>query len=287
MKSFLKFLLGLAGFACVAGIILAIIGLCMGGRPTNIQLRWNGGSPRLVYSDLRGNTVDGKRETHASRPKSAASIAAVGGNTNVGRDGTQIRGLSLDIGAAAVTITRGDAYGLTVMGDARYTDTIDEGIWEIESETDLSTGFTKDTAFHITIPHAVMLDELEISLGAGKLDAAEITCQTADIEVGAGTITLTDFSCINGARFEVNAGSIAVDGTLSGKTRINCALGDAKLTLDRPANYGYDVDCGLGMVRLDGNSFSGLSNDVRHNSDATDFYKINCDVGNVDISFTE
>ncbi|MEG1548951.1 MAG: DUF4097 family beta strand repeat-containing protein [Ruthenibacterium sp.] len=277
MKTFLKFLLGLAGFACVAGIALSIAGFCMGGRITNMELRWNDGRPRIVYSDFNDNApVQDSKNTPVGFVQGA----------DINGDIAEIRGLSLDIDAAVVEIARGSTYSLAVTSGTNYHDKVDEdGIWEIESENNFSNDLHADIVFQITVPSDIVLDEFEVSLGAGELTAYNLACKKADLEAGAGTMTLTDFSCADGARLNVAAGSIVADGTLSGETRIKCALGEVTLNVAQSADYGYDIECGAGSVRIGDNSFSGLAKDMKHNKNAADFYKIDCGMGNVNISF--
>ncbi|MEG0910464.1 MAG: DUF4097 family beta strand repeat-containing protein [Ruthenibacterium sp.] len=285
MKNFLKFLLGLAGFACVVGIAVLIVGFCMGGKPTNIGMRWNGGRPQLVHSDFHDNAPS---QDHANESAGRNQNAILGPVVSAATNGdvTKIRGLSLDIDAAAVTISRGATYTLAVSDNTSYSDHIDEdGIWEIESENNFSSGLNADSVFHITVPDDVVLDELELSLDAGNLTADNLACKKADLEVGGGTMTLTDFSCTDGAQLKVDAGSIDADGALSGKTRIDCALGKVTLKTTQPADYGYDIECGVGSVHIGDSHYSGLAKEVERNKNAKDFYKIDCGMGQVKISF--
>ena len=50
MTKFIKTLLSIAGGCLVLGIILSIVGLCLGGRLTSIRVGWDNG-PRVYYTD--------------------------------------------------------------------------------------------------------------------------------------------------------------------------------------------------------------------------------------------
>ena len=51
MTKFIKTLLSIAGGCLVLGIILSIVGLCLGGRLTSIRVGWDNG-PRVYYLSL-------------------------------------------------------------------------------------------------------------------------------------------------------------------------------------------------------------------------------------------
>ena len=51
MTKFIKTLLSIAGGCLVLGIILSIVGLCLGGRLTSIRVGWDNG-PRVYYTCL-------------------------------------------------------------------------------------------------------------------------------------------------------------------------------------------------------------------------------------------
>ena len=66
MTKFIKTLLSIAGGCLVLGIILSIVGLCLGGRLTSIRVGWDNG-PRVYYTDAFRH-VPGRRLRRSLRP---------------------------------------------------------------------------------------------------------------------------------------------------------------------------------------------------------------------------
>ena len=70
MTKFIKTLLSIAGGCLVLGIILSIVGLCLGGRLTSIRVGWDNG-PRVYYTDAFTDGEFGMFRADASGAPSA------------------------------------------------------------------------------------------------------------------------------------------------------------------------------------------------------------------------
>ena len=65
-------------------------------------------------------------------------------------------------------------------------------------------------------------------------------------------------------------------------------MGDAGIELyGKEQDFDYDVDSGVGEVRIGGNHCSDLGSDIKLDHDAEKEIKIDNGVGDVTISFTE
>lgn len=73
MTKFIKTLLSIAGGCLVLGIILSIVGLCLGGRLTSIRVGWDNG-PRVYYTDAFTDGEFGMFRADASGAPSALSL---------------------------------------------------------------------------------------------------------------------------------------------------------------------------------------------------------------------
>ncbi len=268
MRRFVKFLCSIASACLALGIILTIIGFAMGGRPNNISFDWKHG-PRLVYSEVGNGGANRTEPIETGKNYSAEKSA-------------EIHSLQVDVGGASVVIKNGEQFDLFVTGTNNFTAEIDNGVWEIESDW---SGVASNVTFTVTVPSDFDFDEITLHMGAGTLEAEDLRCKNADIEIGAGKMTLNDFAASGKTDIEIGMGALNFNGSLLGKVNIDCGMGSAKFNLERPATYGYDVDCGIGSVNLDGKSFSGLGVTGHQDIGSANFYGIDCGMGSVNINF--
>ena len=182
------------------------------------------------------------------------------------------------------TVQSGDAWALSTQGGPAYSSTVQNGEWRIASDDNVL--YKSNVRFILTVPSDVELDDLTLEIGAGALTADKLRCKNAVLQIGAGRIELKDFTCTEGSSIDVGLGALSVNGTLTGQTVINCDMGGVDMTLTRPADYGYRIDCGMGSVRVGDTHVGGMGNDASHNTDAETVYTVDCGMGSVDIAFT-
>lgn len=103
----------------------------------------------------------------------------------------------------------------------------------------------------VYLPKNMILDMLNISMGAGLAEVQDINTEKLDIDAGAGKITLTNIS--------------------SKKTNIDGGAG--KLTINNAVLNDLDLDCGVGLTRIAG--------DIRGKS------KISCGVGRTELDLIQ
>ena len=216
MRGLTKFLCSVASTCLAIGIVLSIIGLVMGGKPTNINFKWHNG-PRLVYTDMGRNSGAARTEEIQTGVNYSSEKSA------------EIHSLQLDVGGAAVQIKNGEKFDLLVTGTNSYTAEIDEGVWEIESDWSNLAG---NVTFTVTVPKDFSFEEISLHIGAGTLEASALRCQTADVEVGAGKMTLHNFSASKKSDFEVGMGALNLDGELLGRINIDCGMGSVNLNFE-------------------------------------------------------
>ena len=263
-------LMRLAAVCAVLGITLSVAGFCMGGRLTNIQVRWDHGGPRVEYREMGTDTAslsepaieqitgafgvpddvpepDDIPDVEDQGDIAQSAVAEENGAGHAIPTG-EVRKLKVECewgGASSphVEITTGDAW--SVAGDKSVVFT---------SETDDDDGEWKITAkpkgkkysngnLQITVPSGYPLEELDVDASACTVYIEGIECNKADITVGAGSITLSDFTCREKSDWEIGAGSLYIDnGTLRGTVEIECGMGSVTMDLDRPISVGYDIE---------------------------------------------
>ena len=105
-----------------------------------------------------------------------------------------------------------------------------------------------------------------------------MTAARARVDGGVGSITLNQVR-FEESDFDSGVGKLDVSGQLLGKTNVDCGVGEVELDLSGEVDdYGYNVDTGLGPIKLNGNKISG-----KYNLDAQNQIKVDGGVGSVNI----
>ncbi len=83
-------------------------------------------------------------------------------------------------------------------------------------------------------------------------------------------------------------GSLVLNGKITGKGDIKCGMGSIEMTLGgREEDYGCRATVGMGTVILGSESTGGMGGEMTRRRDAPNFFNIDCDMGSVEIYFTE
>lgn len=288
----------MAGFLLAGALVLGVIGFAMGGRPSanalqpldavgtaTFRAKLNKLSSRFAASS---SSAPASSASAAADTSAADTSAAGAGRRDAAAHGANvpdgdIRALSVDVGAATVYIGSGSGYDLQVEGGPAYTSELANGVWKVR--TDKLTGDRSNVVFRITVPQGTQLQSAQLTIGAGSMYIDTLSCASALLEVGAGKLEAAGLRASGDVQLEAGLGAMTVSGELLGRTQIDCGMGSVKLSLARPASYGYSVSCGMGSVLVDGSRYAGFSSDASHNPDAATFFELNCGMGSVELSF--
>lgn len=152
----------------------------------------------------------------------------------------------------------------------------------------------------IYLPNESNISELDLNLGAGKIDIDKIFVETLLMDLGAGTMTAKEINvyekaAINGGAGNINinsgtinnlnlklgAGNASIQSDLTGSNTLTTGVGKLNLGLSRSKdNYRFDINKGLGNIIL--NDFD-VSEDTLIGDGETKI-KINGAVGNIIIN---
>lgn len=127
--------------------------------------------------------------------------------------------------------------------------------------------------------------EIYISVGAGKADIDSVKADEADISAGAGSIGIRDMD-VGDLSLEVGMGSIAAEGKISGEADIECGMGSINMRLDgSETDYNYNLECAMGSVQIGGNKYSGLASERIVDNGSRVTFDVECAMGAVNIDF--
>lgn len=154
------------------------------------------------------------------------------------------------------------------------------------------------------VPENYNYKEVEIDLGAGALELSNLCAEKASLDVGAGRIVvngaevkkleanvgmgqieLTDI-VVTDFEAEVGMGELLVNGAVQGNIDAECSMGNLELKLEGvQEDFNYELSGAMGNLTLDGQNYSGFSNEKKINNNAKKKMEIECSMGNVTISF--
>lgn len=155
----------------------------------------------------------------------------------------------------------------------------------------------------IYLPNEFNISELDLNLGAGKIDIDKIFVETLLMDLGAGTMTAKEINVnekatinggagniniysgtINNLNLKLGAGNASIESDLTGSNTLTTGVGKLNLGLSRSKdNYKFDISKGLGNIIL--NDFD-ISEDILIGDGETKI-KISGAVGNIIINTAE
>ncbi|MCX4323006.1 MAG: DUF4097 family beta strand repeat-containing protein [Lachnospiraceae bacterium] len=130
--------------------------------------------------------------------------------------------------------------------------------------------------------------EISVTVGAGELLADRITAGTADFEIGAGHLSISELSISGEMDLEVSMGAAEVAGTIAGDLEAECSMGEIVMNLaGSEDDHSYYVECGMGNVDVGSYSSGGVASHKSWNAGKSSYFDINCNMGNVTVTFEE
>lgn len=155
----------------------------------------------------------------------------------------------------------------------------------------------------IYLPNEFNITELDLNLGAGKIDIDKIFVETLLMDLGAGTMTAKEINVyekatinggagniniysgtINNLNLKLDAGNASIQSDLTGSNTLTTGVGKLNLGLSRSKdNYKFDISKGLGNIIL--NDFE-VSEDILI-GDGEAKIKISGAIGNIIINTAE
>lgn len=160
----------------------------------------------------------------------------------------------------------------------------------------------------IYLPEDMKLKDLNLTIHAGtaSIEADQIMAENVDIEVDAGELTVEGSVYANkDTSVTVGAGRADIDYLSTGKLELECGMGETNLSLDAQddvsiscgmgevnlklygteESFNYDLECGIGEMRVGSSSYSGLGSSRTIDNGADKKLEAECGVGQMNIQF--
>lgn len=321
MNAFIKNCLKIAGISIFLGLLLVIISFSMDNtvfdnwENFNITLGNNNNhSGRWTDPDNPEEWDDWDNEEEWNKEEASVTSDSF----------KDVKSLLLDISYGTVEIKKGDSFNIHAdnIGSDEYYSTIEDGVWKIgdnreNSNNEISVFGIKisDSAVHpfnvanieLTIPEDFVFENLDIILNAGTIKAERLAAENADIDVGAGSLHMEELSAENKSSYSIDTGELAIEnltahnanincgvgnvnasGIITGDSMVTCGIGNVSLDIEGNENdYNYNIDCGIGTVIINSNSYSGVNSKTKANNNAKNSFDLDCGIGKIALKIHE
>ncbi len=130
--------------------------------------------------------------------------------------------------------------------------------------------------------------KLEIDVDAGSFIGQDLRVDgRCEIDVDAGSVNICGGQILGGLDMEVAAGSVVYRGELECAWEVNCDAGSVEVALaESMADHNYHIEYNLGKVQVGSSKFEGLSDETYLENKAPYLAQIQCNVGQVVVSFS-
>lgn len=226
-------------------------------------------------------------------------VPSKGGKTSIEEINYKISAIDVDLKSTSLEILRGEKFEIkkeNLPEDIAIE--MNNGVLRIEEELFRFWNSSRDGVITIYVPQDIVLDDLDIKIGAGKVLVSNIGAERFDLEQGAGKVEIKsstfndtsieggagkisiEESTLNNLEMSSGVGSTVIEGHILGNNSIHCGVGSVKLKLfDEREDYRIEVDKGIGSIKIDKEDAPSVS------GNGTNTLKIDGGVGSVSIDF--
>ena len=321
MKRFYRVTGILAGIALGCGIALSLVGVSMGGTVEAAEGLVRLPGLHLDFPFVWFGSEDNRTPTTLTEEAGGRTEISWNGMGDYDYAETytrHIERLDWEIETGSVILEMGEEFSIRAKNveEKDFSSYVEGDTWHLEyQEEGDNVNWILEEAVNpaeesaqmvITIPEGRVLNEAKINLGAGVADFTGLEVEELKLEIGAGTARLQDLTVVEEGKLSVGMGeltldgfdghdisihggmgNVAVTGSLSGKTDIECGIGEIRMDLEASEeDYNYRVTCGIGNVEIGEESYTGVS-DKKIDNGATDTIVMECGIGAIRLEFTE
>lgn len=182
----------------------------------------------------------------------------------------EFRNLDIELGAGVLELSYGDVEEVQVQQDkvSGFGCYVEDMTLHIEGGRSVGVHNTDET-IKIVIPKDKEFEEVDLEVGAGKARLQGLIVSTMDIEVGAGEAEITDLD-VKHLNAETGAGQLSVE------------------VVGEESDYGYDMECGIGELKVGDNSYGGFGSSQHiSNPGANRHMRLECGIGKIEVVFAE
>lgn len=285
MKKFTKIALISALVCLVLGLGVFIGGLALGGT-------WQGLRESIDHGDYSIDGSDGtygiymteKSEDSSSSNQESSVLQEKASNASVYSNVQKIE-IDMQSGGLYFEPTNDKELRVSVNGKDGKETTVRQNGDELEIYNDFRNHkgnvriyYPEDMNFReisismgggdVAVKGSIKADEFDAELGTGVFHAEGIEATESSWEVGAGEIVL---GCIESRDMDFDCGTGSIEAKIAGKQ----------------ADFNYDVECGIGSVKIGNEEYGGVAFDKTINNGQNRQIEISCGIGEIQLSFEQ
>ena len=247
-------------------------------------------------------------------------------NYDFSKDYENVKSIDLNIAYGSVIIKEGEGFHIeaTNMIEEKFSSTIEDSVWTIQDNNELNNEISlfdvnismntwklrvvKDLPqIVIIIPKGFEAEKLNITLGAGMMNADSLTAEEANIHVGAGECRIKELTVMKKSDYSVGAGDLNIDNMIVNDINMKCGIGNLEasgiITGDNyvsngigninlnikgiEENYNYSVDGGIGSVIINNNRYNGLNPKIKINKGAENSFTLDHGIGMITLKIND
>ena len=212
-------------------------------------------------------------------------------------------GIDVDVAVADVYLGIGSDYSISYEGSKSLEPVVNvaNGVLAVKQKSvKINADVNLKCKITITVPADTQLDDIGVSVDAGKINVQDLTVRDLVTEADAGSLKLTN-CVIERANIDVDAGDIEINDSTIDKSEVSADAGNIEMdqieldnivvkadmgniTMDLPLayeEYSYDIKVDLGNATVGGEKFKGFVSKEGNNGPHK--IKATCNLGNIDI----
>lgn len=315
MKKFLKISLITAGICMVLGLVSFSISVFVGGHKVAQIIRSSEDMDKKVSAviDTVCTTINFATDGEWF-PEYDGDIVVLGEtlekvDTSYTIPLAEVKSLDIKVGAGELELFTKkdltDTVEIEVKGVGECTYEIEDGVLNLDGFNQLIGNSGVLGEITVYIPKNTTFEEVDIEVGAGTVELTDVNAREIDAFVGAGEMVIecmdvqmfsakigagslqTEQITTADAELEVSMGECIFEGTINGNLEAECNMGDLELYLTgKEEDHNYDIRCTAGNVTLGGMPSAGFVSDRVDNGVAST-YEVSCKMGNITIEFED
>lgn len=296
MKKFMKTCAILALVLIVVGMGMALVAGAIQGPITWAELKksahWDDDFKESLDQVVAGleHLDSGQRYELEEHVNFDSDSPIYEGDTEQTFSAAEIRDIEISAGACSIEVkdSEDEDFHIKVQNVGSYQGYVKGNTLYVRSVRKTTWGDGAKCSIKLYVPADFTFEDVELSLGAGQIDwQSALGASEVEIELGAGDINLADLMT-DKLKAEVGMGSLEVTGDIREKADVSCAMGNIDLTLAGAENsFNYEVEVAAGNVTIGGKTYSGLAKEKDIDNDALRDISVECAMGNISISFNE
>lgn len=124
-----------------------------------------------------------------------------------------------------------------------------DGILKIrEKEFGFFWNNVSDSNITVYIPENTKLANVKIETGAGKVTIEKLCTYELKLDLGAGSVKISDINVEKEARINGGVGKVEIENSVFNNLDLDCGVGQFKMTSKLIGNT--DIDCGVGRLKI-------------------------------------